>query len=145
MWALATGLVAAVYGGFYPQITDDAAANVPEALRGFGFDDQTSAAGYLQGAVFGLLATALGAATGKGRATVFGLTAGTGVLAYVANGLAPQTGGDWLRHLTPFHYYIGGQPLKNGFPAVDLLVLAAATATVLTAGAWRFSQRELGR
>ncbi|MGP4030296.1 ABC transporter permease subunit [Actinomadura sp. 3N407] len=41
---------------------------MPEAMRGFGFDDMTSAAGYLQGPVFGLLvpllATFYGAATG---------------------------------------------------------------------------------
>lgn len=46
-----------MYAGFYPQITADAAESVPEAMRGFGFEDPASAAGYLQGAVFGLLAT----------------------------------------------------------------------------------------
>ncbi|NYD44422.1 hypothetical protein BJY14_000405 [Actinomadura luteofluorescens] len=56
------------YAGFYPQVSTDAAGDVPEAMSGFGFDDPTSAAGYLQGAVFGLLvpllATFYGAATG---------------------------------------------------------------------------------
>ncbi|GAA4070034.1 ABC transporter permease subunit [Actinomadura miaoliensis] len=241
VWALATGLLAVMYAGFYPQITADTASSVPEAMRGFGFDDMTSAAGYLQGAVFGLLvpllatfygaatgarmisadeesgylelllahpiartrlllhrftalaagalliaavvlgamlavrssakldsisvaaftaqavnlallalvfgalATAIGAATGKSRATVFGITAGAGVLAYAINGFAPQIGADWLRYLTPFHYYIGGEPLKNGFQLTDAAVLVAATAALIGLGTWRFSHRDLGR
>ncbi|GAA3305774.1 ABC transporter permease subunit [Streptomyces cinereospinus] len=241
VWALATGLLAMAYAGFYPQLTANAADSVPEAMRGFGFDDLTSAAGYLQGAVFGLLvpllatfygaatgarmisadeesgyldlllahpisrtqlllhriaalatgavliatavlgamltvrtsakldsvpvagftaqavnlallalvfgalATAIGAATGKGRATVFGVTAGAGVLAYALHGFAPQTGADWLRHLTPFHYYIGGEPLRNGFQLADVGVLTATTAVLVALGAWRFSRRDIGR
>ncbi|WP_338743616.1 ABC transporter permease subunit [Actinomadura luteofluorescens] len=240
-WAVATGLLAMAYAGFYPQVTADAAADVPEAMSGFGFDDPTSAAGYLQGAVFGLLvpllatfygaatgarmisadeesgyldlllahpigrtrlllhrfaalaagavaiagavlaamlavrtgagldsvavsgfaaqtlnlallalvfgalSTALGAATGKGRAFVFGVTAGAGVLAYALNGFAPQIGADWLRALTPFHYYIGGEPLKNGFRLIDAAVMAMAAAVLLALGAWRFGRRDLGR
>ncbi|MBA9005190.1 ABC transporter permease subunit [Thermomonospora cellulosilytica] len=240
VWALATGLLAMMYASFYPQITADAAANVPEAMRGFGFQDMASAAGYLQGAVFGLLvpllatfygaatgarmisadeesgyldlllahpigrtrlllhrfaalatgavliaitvlaavlavrtsadlkavsiegftaqavnlallavlfgalATALGAATAAGRATVFGITAGAGVLTYALHGFAPQIGADWLRHLTPFHYYIGGEPLKNGLQLADAAVLAAATIVLITAGTWRFGHRDLG-
>ncbi|GGZ20121.1 ABC transporter permease subunit [Streptomyces poonensis] len=241
VWALATGLLAMAYAGFYPQLTADASDSVPEAMRGFGFDDLTSAAGYLQGAVFGLLvpllvtfygaatgarmisadeesgyldlllahpvsrtrlllhriaalatgavliaavvlgallavrtsaeldsisaagftaqavnlallalvfgalATGIGAATGKGRATVFGVTAGTGVLAYAFHGFAPQIGADWLRHLTPFHYYIGGEPLKNGFQLADAGVLTATSAVLIGLGAWRFDRRDIGR
>ncbi|MFC9970757.1 ABC transporter permease subunit [Spirillospora sp. NPDC127200] len=241
VWALATGLLAMMYAGFYPQITADSSQNVPEAMRGFGFADMASAAGYLQGAVFGLLvpllatfygaatgarmvsadeesgyldlllahpigrtrlllhrfaalaagavsiavvvlgavlavrtsakldsiavsgfvaqavqlallalvfgalSTAVGAATGKGRATVFGITAGAGVLAYAVNGFAPQIGADWLRHLTPFHYYIGGEPLKNGLQYTDAGVLAAVTVALIAVGAWRFGRRDLGR
>ncbi|MGI5200745.1 ABC transporter permease subunit [Spirillospora sp. CA-108201] len=240
-WALATGLLAMAYAGFYPQVAADAAGTVPEAVSGFGFDDPASAAGYLQGAVFGLLvpllatfygaatgarmisadeesgyldlllahpigrtrlllhrfaalaagavaiagavlaamlavrdgaeldsvtvsgftaqtldlallalvfgalSTALGAATGRGRAFVFGVTAGTGVLAYALNGFAPRIGADRLRALTPFHYYIGGEPLKNGFRLTDAAVLTAVTAALLAFGAWRFGGRDLGR
>ncbi|MFG3703157.1 ABC transporter permease subunit [Micromonospora sp. NPDC047670] len=241
VWSLTTGLLAMAYASFYPQITAESAANVPEAMRGFGFADTVTAAGYLQGAVFGLLvpllitfygsatgarmtsadeesgyldlllahplgrwrlllqrfaaltvgavgiavvvllavlavrssarldsvsvagftaqavnlallglffgalATAIGAATGKSRATVFGITGGVGVLSYALNGFAPQIGVEWLRYLTPFHYYIGGEPLRNGFQGVDVTVLIAATAVLLVAGAWRFERRDLGR
>ncbi|MFB4317673.1 ABC transporter permease subunit [Actinomadura sp. 21ATH] len=241
VWAAATGLLAMMYGSFYPQLSADAMASVPEAMEGFGLDDASSAAGYLQGAVFGLLvpllatfygaatgarmisadeesgyldlllahplgrtrlllhryaalaagaagiaaavlaamlavrssaqldgigvanfaaqavnlallamffgalATGLGAATGKGRATVFGATAGLGVAAYALHGFAPRIGAEWLRHLTPFHYYIGGEPLKNGLRPADAAVLAAATAVLIAAGAWRLSRRDIGR
>jgi len=241
VWSLSTGVLALMYSSFYPQITADAAANVPEAMSGFGFDDLSSAADYLQSAVFGLLvpllatfygaatgarmissdeesgyldlllahpisrtrlllhrfaalaigavliaavvlgamlairtgaeldtisvggfaaqavtlallalvfgalATAIGAATGRSRAVVFGATAGIGVLAYALNGFAPQIGAAWLRLLTPFHYYIGGEPLKNGLPLGGVCVLAAVTAVLLGAGVWRFARRDLGR
>ncbi|SCE67658.1 ABC-2 type transport system permease protein [Micromonospora viridifaciens] len=241
VWALATGLLAMAYASFYPQLSAEPAASVPEAMRGFGLDDTASAAGYLQGAVFGLLvpllatfygaatgarmissdeesgyldlllahpigrarlvlhrfaalavgavviaaavlvavlavrgsahldsisvanfaaqavnlallavffgalATAVGAATGKSRATVFGVTAGLGVLGYVLNGFAPQLGAEWSRHLTPFHHYLGGEPLRYGFEPTGPLVLAAATAVLLGAGILRFARRDLGR
>ncbi|MEH0824363.1 MULTISPECIES: ABC transporter permease subunit [unclassified Micromonospora] len=241
VWAIATGLLAMMYASFYPQISADAMANVPEAMRGFGFDDTGTAAGYLQGAVFGLLvpllvtfygaatgarmisadedtgyldlllahpisrtrlllhryaalaagalliaaatlaavlavrnsanldtitvgnfaaqavnlallgllfgavATSIGAATGTSRATAFGLTAGLGVLSYALHGFAPQIGADWLRYLTPFHYYIGGEPLRHGLQVADAALLAAATIALIAAGAWRLNRRDLGR
>ncbi|XVQ06838.1 ABC transporter permease subunit [Spirillospora sp. CA-255316] len=241
VWALATGLPAMMYGSFYPQISADSMASVPEAMEGFGLNDASSAAGYLQGAVFGLLvpllatfygaatgarmisadeetgyldlllahpvgrtrlllhrfaaltagavaiaaialvamlairssaeldtiglghftaqainlallaivfgalATGLGAATGKSRATVFGITAGLGVATYALHGFAPQIGADWLRNLTPHHYYIGGEPLKNGLQLTDAAVLAAVAAVLIAVGAWRLNRRDLGR
>ncbi|GAA2125235.1 hypothetical protein GCM10009727_13420 [Actinomadura napierensis] len=240
VWAAATGLLTMMYAGFYPQISADSMADMPEAVQGFGLDDTSSAAGYLQGAVFGLLvpllatfygaatgarmisadeesgyldlllahpigrprlllhrfaalavgavaiatvvlaavlavrssaeldsvpvghfaaqalnlallsalfgalATGIGAATGCSRATVFGITAALGVATYALNGFAPQIGADWLRDLTPFHYYIGGEPLKNGFQVLDTAVLAAATLVLVTAGSRRFARRDLG-
>ncbi|MEV5576764.1 hypothetical protein AB0L06_42635 [Spirillospora sp. NPDC052269] len=65
--------------------------------------------------LFGALGTALGAATGQPRATVFGITAGVGVASYALNGFAPQIGADALRYATPFHYYIGTHLMTSGF------------------------------
>jgi ABC-2 type transport system permease protein len=239
VWAIATSLLAMMYAGFYPQLTENSTANIPEALEGFNLNDVSSAAGYLQGSVFGLLvpllvtfygaatgarmisadeesghldlllahplsrtrmvmqrfaalatgavaiaavvllamlairgsaeldsvsvgeftaqclnlallaitfgalATSIGAALGKGRAIVFGATAGTGVLAYAVNGFAPQIHADWLQKLTPFHYYIGVEPLKNGFQPADTAVLFALSAVLVTVGVWRFNRRDL--
>ncbi|WP_131736047.1 ABC transporter permease subunit [Actinomadura roseirufa] len=240
-WALATGVLAMMYGAFYPQTSKDSLSSVPKAMEGFGLNDSSSAAGYLQGPVFGLLipllatfygaatgarmisadeesgyldlllahplgrtrlllhrfaalatgavviaaavlagmllirssakldtisighftaqathlalltilfgalATGLGAATGKGRPAVFGVTAGIGVAGYALYGFAPQIGADWLGHLTPYHYYIAGEPLKNGFRLADIAVLIAITAALITAGAWRLNHRDLAR
>ncbi|MGN9913443.1 ABC transporter permease subunit [Phytohabitans sp. LJ34] len=241
VWALAIGLLAMAYASFYPQVTADTMATVPEAMRGFGFEDATTPAGYLRGAVFGLLvpllvtfygaatgarmisadeesgyldlllahpisrtrlllhrfaalavgalliaaavfaamlavrdsadldaisvgqfaaqalnvallgllfgalATTIGAATGRSRGAVFGATSGLGVLAYALHGLAPQIGADWLRHLTPYHYYIDHQPLTNGMHTGDTAVLAGTTLALITAGAWRLNHRDLAR
>ncbi|MEV0430536.1 ABC transporter permease subunit [Micromonospora sp. NPDC050495] len=241
VWALAAGLLTMMYASFYPQISADSIANVPEAMRGFGFDDTSTAAGYLNGAVFGLLtpllatfygaatgarmisadeesgyldlilahpisrtrlllhrfaalatgalliaatvlaamlairstaeldtisiaklaaqalhlallallfgalSTGIGAATGRPRATVFGATAGLGVLTYALHGFAPQLGAAWLRYLTPFHYYIGGEPLINGLNLGHAAALAAVAIGLIASGAWRLHSRDLGR
>lgn len=240
VWAAATGLLTMMYASFYPQVTANAATSIPKVMRGFGFGDMTSAAGYLQGAVFGLLvpllvtfygaatgarmisgdedsgyldlllahpigrtrlllhrfaalaagailiaavvlgavlavrtsaklgavsvagltaqavslallavlfgalATTISAATTAGRASVFGLTAGAGVFTYAIHGLAPQIGAGWLRYLVPFHYYIDGEPLKNGLQFTGAGVLAAASAALIAAAIWRFGRRDLG-
>ena len=95
--------------------------------------------------MLGALATGIGAATGRPRAVVFGITAGLGILTYALHGFAPQIGADWLRYLTPFQYYIGGEPLTNGLHARDVTVLAAATIALISACAWRLNHRDLGR
>ncbi|WP_173037984.1 ABC transporter permease subunit [Phytohabitans flavus] len=241
VWAVAAGLLALVYASFYPQVSADSMANVPEAMRGFGFEDTSTAAGYLRGAVFGLLvpllvtfygaatgartistdeesgyldlllahpisrtrlllhryaalaagailiaaavfaamlavrnsadldsiavsgfaaqtlnvallgllfgavATGIGAAFGRSRGAVFGSTAGLGVLAYALHGLAPQIGAEWLRYLTPYHYYIDHQPLINGVNGGDIAVLASCATVAVAAGVWRLNQRDLRR
>ncbi|WP_202464579.1 hypothetical protein [Streptomyces sp. SID724] len=42
---------------------------------------------------------------------------------------------------SPFHYYIGGEPLRSGFQWGDAAVLAIASATFVTAGLTRFNRR----
>jgi ABC-2 type transport system permease protein len=76
---------------------------------------------------------------------VFGISGGIGVAMFALNGFAPAIGADWLSDLTPFHYYIGGEPLRNGFQWGDAAVLAAASILLIAAGAWRFNRRDLAR
>ncbi|MFI1677374.1 ABC transporter permease subunit [Streptomyces sp. NPDC020607] len=92
--------------------------------------------------VFGALATGLGAAFGR-RAVVLAATASTGVLAYATHTFATQMGADWLAYLSPFHYYIGAEPLKHGFQWADAAVLALTAAALVTLGAARFNRRDL--
>ncbi|MFG2002973.1 ABC transporter permease subunit [Spirillospora sp. NPDC048911] len=92
---------------------------------------------------FGALAIALGAAFSRGRALVFGVTGGAGVLAYAVNSFAPVISAGWLRKVSPFYYYIGGEPLKNGFQWGHLAILAAISLILVTAGTWTFNRRDI--
>ena len=97
----------------------------------------------LFGACLGALAFAVGAATGR-KALALGASAGAAVLAYLANGVFPQVEGlAWTRDLSPWHWYLGGEPLKNGLQSGDALLLLAVTAVLVTAGTWRFNRRDV--
>jgi len=97
----------------------------------------------LFGAAFGALAFAIGAATGR-RALALGVSAGVAVLAYLANGVIPMVDGlEWTRNLSPFHWFLGGEPLRNGLQAGGSLLLLGVTALLVTAGTWAFSRRDV--
>ncbi|MDX3584688.1 ABC transporter permease [Streptomyces europaeiscabiei] len=96
----------------------------------------------LLGIVFGALALGLGAAFGR-RVVVLAGTAAIGVLAYSAHTFAAQIGADQLAYLSPFHHYIGGQPLRNGFQWVDTGILTATASALVGLGAWRFARRDI--
>lgn len=96
----------------------------------------------LLGITFGALAVCLGGFTGH-RALVFGVTGGAGVLAYAANAFGGQIGLSWTERLSPFHYYIGGEPLKHGFQWADAGILAAVSALLVAAGTYRFNHRDI--
>ena len=73
-----------------------------------------SLSGVLLGLVFGTLALAVGAATGK-RGTCLGVSSGAALVAFLIHTLAPMV--DWLEPfhpLTPFYYNAESQPLVNG-------------------------------
>ncbi|MCD0482437.1 ABC transporter permease [Streptacidiphilus sp. ASG 303] len=97
----------------------------------------------LFGAFFGALALCIGCFVGR-RGTVFGATAAVGVLSYAANALGPLVGLGWTRRFSAFHYYIGGDPLRNGFQWAHAGVLAAVCAVLVLLGAWAFRRRDIG-
>lgn len=66
-----------------------------------------------------------------------------GVLTYTAHTFADQLGANWAAYLSPFHYYIGGEPLKHGFQWADAGILAAAAAVLVAAGTYRFNHRDI--
>jgi ABC-2 type transport system permease protein len=97
----------------------------------------------LFGACLGALAFAVGAATGR-KTLALGASAGVAVLAYLANGVFPQVQGlEWTRDLSPWHWYLGGEPLKNGLQTSDALLLLAVTAVLVAAGTWVFNHRDV--
>jgi ABC-2 type transport system permease protein len=97
----------------------------------------------LLGACLGGLAFAVGATTGS-KALAIAVSAGLTVLAYLANGVFPQVEGlAWTRDLSPWHWYLGGEPLKHDLQAGDALLLLAVTAVLVVAGTWRFNRRDV--
>ncbi|GAB3141775.1 hypothetical protein GCM10027290_15060 [Micromonospora sonneratiae] len=92
--------------------------------------------------LFGAVAITLGAATGS-RAVALGGSATVGVLGYAANTFAAQIGAGGARYASPFHYYIGNEPLRSGFQWVDLGVLAAAIAVLVLLAITVFNRRDL--
>jgi ABC-2 type transport system permease protein len=97
----------------------------------------------LFGACLGALAFVVGAATGR-KALTLGVAAGVAVLAYLANGVFPQVEGlAWTRDLSPWHWYLGGEPLKNGLQAGDSLLLLAVTLVLVAVGTLVFNRRDV--
>ncbi|GII03717.1 ABC transporter permease subunit [Planobispora takensis] len=99
---------------------------------------------FLLGLFFGVLALTVGAATGRKGAAM----AVVGVVA--VGGYIVETMGknvdwiSWLRWISPFHYYLDGRPLHQGFPVGDYLVLAGATAVLLITAILAFDRRDVG-
>jgi ABC-2 type transport system permease protein len=97
----------------------------------------------LLGTLFGALALAVGAATGQ-RSLVYAVVAIMGVGGFFGNNLGPAVEGlAWLRDVSPFHYFSGGTPLRNGIQLTDLAVLAVASAALVVAGGLRFDRRDI--
>lgn len=92
--------------------------------------------------LFGTIAITIGAATGSRAAALAG-SAVVGVLAYAGNTFASQIGADVARYASPFHYYIGNEPLRNGFQWADLGILAATIAVLVFVATTAFNRRDL--
>ncbi len=94
-------------------------------------------------AFFGALSFAVGSATGS-RPLSLGVGAGAGVLGYFANGVIPQVEGlEWIENLSPFHWLVGGDPLRNGIHLGDSLLMATLTVVLVAAGIWAFDRRDV--
>jgi ABC-2 type transport system permease protein len=94
-------------------------------------------------AVFGSLAVAVGAATGRHDLAV-GVPAGGAALAYLVNGVAPLV--SWLStpaKVTPFYHYTSPAPLLHGFELDHALILAVPTVLLVALAAAMFARRDL--
>jgi ABC-2 type transport system permease protein len=117
----------------------------PAGLQGVGPGNLLAASLQLSlfGVIFGVLALAVGAASGR-RSVVNGVLAVVGVLSFFANNLAATIEGlEWTRSLSPFFYMSGGAPLRNGLQVDDALVLVAASLVLLIAGGLVFDRRDI--
>ena len=97
----------------------------------------------LLGIVFGAVALLVGAAAGKVRLAVW-VAVGLALTSHVANAFLPfsESAAGWER-LTPNYYYLTGDPLVNGMPWGDALVLAVLAAILIGAAVPAFNRRDL--
>jgi ABC-2 type transport system permease protein len=97
----------------------------------------------LLGLLFGTLALAAGAVTGR-RGTALTVGAVAAVAAYVIHGLGNQIESlHWMRWLSPFHYYIGTDPLRTGFHLTSVLVPVVCVALLAAVAAVGFERRDV--
>lgn len=95
----------------------------------------------LIGLLFGALAMLIGAATGRLALAIF-VPAGAALVFHVMNALASLSDAGWGA-LSPFHYYLGGDPLNAGMDWVDAAVLAGITIALLALAFPAFNRRDL--
>lgn len=97
----------------------------------------------LIGLAFGGLAVALGGATGRTQITAYG-TAGVAVVTFIANGLlSVNTDTEAWTRLSPFHYYLGSDPLNNGMNWGHASVLIGLAVALTVFGIAMFNRRDL--
>jgi len=92
---------------------------------------------------FGAGALAIGCWRGK-RGLAIAVVTSVAVVTYLFNVLAPSVDAvRSLRLLSPFHYYIDNDPLRNGLDPVHALVLVAITGVLLGLALFAFERRDL--
>jgi ABC-2 type transport system permease protein len=97
----------------------------------------------LLGLAFGAVALAIAAATGN-RAASIGAAVGLLVVMYLVDAVSNIV--DGLRTVQPlslFHYYMGGDPLRNGVSLADAGVLSAVAIVFLAVALIAFERRDL--
>jgi ABC-2 type transport system permease protein len=98
---------------------------------------------WLFGLVFAALAYAVGAATGR-KAYALGVSAVVAVLAYLADSFLVQVDAlRWTEKLSPFQWFLGGEPLKHGLQGSGSALLLSVAVVLAALGTWRFDRRDL--
>lgn len=104
-----------------------------------------SALGTLLAIVFGALALALGAATGRTQIATYG-AAGVAFASYLLDSLLPLSDSlAGLAKLSPFHYYLSSDPLANGMQWGHAALLAALAGGLTVLATVLFQRRDLRR
>ena len=103
----------------------------------------TSLLATLVGLVFGALALALSAATGRVRVSIFG-TVGAALVFHLVNSFASlnDTLAGWAR-VSPFSYYLNTHPLENGMDWGNGAILAGLTIVLVAVSVVLFQRRDL--
>ena len=97
----------------------------------------------LLGVFYGAVALGFGAATGR-RSIAWAAVAILAIGGFLGNNLAPMVDAlAWLRDISPFHFYAGAAPLRNGIQPIDAMVLILASAGLIAVGGLRFDRRDV--
>jgi ABC-2 type transport system permease protein len=98
----------------------------------------------LFGLLFGTVAILVGAITGK-KGLAVGATAGIAVIAFLANGLAPQVDAlAWAQNISPFAWANGSDTLRDGIDPLMTLLLAGVSALAVVGAVFAFDRRDVG-
>jgi ABC-2 type transport system permease protein len=90
------------------------------------------------------IAYLIGAWSGR-RSTVVAVAGVLAVAGYVMRAVAGLVDGlGWMRWLSPFHYYIGADPLRTGWHLGPLAVLVLVAVVTAVAGIIIFDRRDVG-
>jgi ABC-2 type transport system permease protein len=98
---------------------------------------------FLMALAFGTLALATGAATG-GKGLAIGIASAAALATFLLKTFGSVV--SWLepyRLLSPFYYYTGHDPLRNGFHVLDPIVLAGISVAALVVAMVTFEGRDL--
>ena len=103
----------------------------------------TSLLATLLGLLLGTIALTLGAATGRPRTAAIG-TVAVVLVTWFAWSFLPLSAAlaGWAR-LSPFEWYLGGDPLQSPMPWGDAALLAGTTALLVAASVPLFERRDL--
>jgi ABC-2 type transport system permease protein len=96
----------------------------------------------LIGMVGGGLALAIGSGTGRKGGAVFG-SIGVMVALHVMNSLGEIAENPWWQKLSPFYYYLGGDPLNNGLAWADAAVLIVIAVALIALSFPLFQRRDV--
>jgi ABC-2 type transport system permease protein len=116
-----------------------------------GLDIDATVGGVLAGSVgllvfallHGTLAYAVGAATGR-RGLAIGIAAAVAVIGYIADAIGSMLdGAGWLETVSPWHWYLAGDPVGTGRVPGSVAALALVTIAVAALGWVRFARRDL--
>ena len=95
------------------------------------------------GLATGALALALGAGTGR-RSLAAGVTGAVAIVGWLVNSFAPLVSAiDWLKYLTLFYYYAGGDPIGSGLDLTGIVVLGVITLVLVGLAVVGFQRRDL--
>jgi ABC-2 type transport system permease protein len=97
----------------------------------------------LFGICFAAIAFGIGAYTGR-RAITLGASAYVAVVSYLADSFLPQIDIlKWTQNVTPFGWYLNGEPLRNGIQWGNCALLLGLGAIFAAIGVWQFDRRDL--